>query len=623
MITKKIQIAYYLEDTAQNISALNNLSYVHKISKYDVNGNLISWTSALNNTLHALQPFTTIEPNTAYIVESNSTARFPYNLFVDADTVAHQQDIVSASGHLRSSLTQDYILRDKLERDFSEAVFSDLLTASGALNSSIVTSSSELDSKIDVLETSLDARIDVVEHIFNVSAVDGAYVFSGNGTNSSENPDLYLSRGETYKFHISAAGHPFYIKTLSGNGNGNQYTSGITGNGSEDGTLIFTVPQDSPQKLYYNCSNHSTMKGTLFLTSGGSGGSTLQAGSGIIRLGGSLHLEDPKVDFQALNSGVFSNQEESLSGLSKSDRIMVYDDSNDNFKYAALNDIAKSTYINLYDDDLRPEYVDGGGATEFGPFGPAGGGGVVAPTNPPVGNRPTLDILTDNPFLGFGETATITFLLSEASTDFVSADVTVVNGSISSFSGSGANYTAIFTPQENIDMQNASISVGQGAFTNSGGQSNTSKETSILLGTLQPTTTTSTNIPYLYNIPLSNTNSVGNGFFGKLLAGNTSGTTFLHHNIADVENTEADALNTIRIGVQLMINGERQSIAMITYNQAIVNFSNSTKKIKIEISDSQHWDVILDPSGDSATAADNYFIEASPTPSLYYLVLLP
>ena len=123
MISQKIQIAYHLDDQIRQITDLQNLSYVHKISKYDVNGNLVSWTSQLNSNTHVLQGFTTIEPNTAYIVESNSSALFPYDLFPDADNVVHDSDLLATSGHLESSLTQEMVLRDSLERDFSEAVF--------------------------------------------------------------------------------------------------------------------------------------------------------------------------------------------------------------------------------------------------------------------------------------------------------------------------------------------------------------------------------------------------------------------------------------------------------------------------------------------------------------------
>jgi hypothetical protein len=89
-----------------------------------------------------------------------------------------------------------------------------------------------------------------------------AYVI--NGTN---NPTLVLERGVTYVFNVNSFGHPFYIKTIpNSTGTGNQYTSGVTGNGVQFGTLTFAVPTNAPHPLYYHCSEHIGMGGTLVIT---------------------------------------------------------------------------------------------------------------------------------------------------------------------------------------------------------------------------------------------------------------------------------------------------------------------------------------------------------------------
>ena len=91
--------------------------------------------------------------------------------------------------------------------------------------------------------------------------------------------------------------------------------------------------------------------------------------------------------------------------------------------------------------------------------------------------------------LGVGETDLLTFTLSEASTNFVAADVTVSGGAISGFSGSGATYTATFTPTAG-SSGTASISVGAGAFSDAVGNGNTaSSALSIVFDTVPPTTT--------------------------------------------------------------------------------------------------------------------------------------
>jgi len=81
--------------------------------------------------------------------------------------------------------------------------------------------------------------------------------------NTLFDPTLELVRGETYTFNIDAPGHPFWIKTAAGNGTGNAYHDGVTGNGTSNGTLTFTVPLDAPDNLHYNCQFHVPMTGTI------------------------------------------------------------------------------------------------------------------------------------------------------------------------------------------------------------------------------------------------------------------------------------------------------------------------------------------------------------------------
>jgi hypothetical protein len=82
----------------------------------------------------------------------------------------------------------------------------------------------------------------------------------------ASDPTLTLYRGVTYYFSINASGHPFYIQTVSGAySSGNVYTSGVTGGGTQVGTLTFTVPLDAPNNLYYVCQNHSTMAGAFVI----------------------------------------------------------------------------------------------------------------------------------------------------------------------------------------------------------------------------------------------------------------------------------------------------------------------------------------------------------------------
>jgi len=74
-----------------------------------------------------------------------------------------------------------------------------------------------------------------------------------------------LYKGFTYIFNNTTGNsHPFYIKTTPGTGTGNLYSTGVTNNGSLSGNkTIFEVPMNAPATLYYQCSLHTNMVGTI------------------------------------------------------------------------------------------------------------------------------------------------------------------------------------------------------------------------------------------------------------------------------------------------------------------------------------------------------------------------
>jgi Ca2+-binding RTX toxin-like protein len=84
---------------------------------------------------------------------------------------------------------------------------------------------------------------------------------------------------------------------------------------------------------------------------------------------------------------------------------------------------------------------------------------------------PTIALSTNSQSLGQGEVATITFTLSESTTNFTASDVTVSGGMLSNFSGSGTTYTALFTPNIN-SKTNGVVSVSSGMFTDAAGNAN-------------------------------------------------------------------------------------------------------------------------------------------------------
>ena len=109
------------------------------------------------------------------------------------------------------------------------------------------------------------------ESTFNIvkANADSGYAFrpdsAGQGffTDSSINPTIYLNRGQKYTFNLSAASEPMYIKTAATTGTGNQYTKGVTGNGTQFGNLVFTPTMDADSALFYQSSVTAGYSGTI------------------------------------------------------------------------------------------------------------------------------------------------------------------------------------------------------------------------------------------------------------------------------------------------------------------------------------------------------------------------
>ena len=93
------------------------------------------------------------------------------------------------------------------------------------------------------------------------------YTFSGPGLTGAENdPDIYLVRGQKYRFYNNSGGHPFRIQSTPNGSAGTAYNDGVTNNDAGNGTyLLFDVQFDAPTKLYYQCTNHGGMGGPIYI----------------------------------------------------------------------------------------------------------------------------------------------------------------------------------------------------------------------------------------------------------------------------------------------------------------------------------------------------------------------
>ena len=102
----------------------------------------------------------------------------------------------------------------------------------------------------------------LVDGKWNLGA-DGStnYTFDGPGFSGATNdPILYLARGQTYEFVNGMNAHPFQIRVSNG---GAAYNTGVTNNGTQNGTVKFEIPMDAPNTLYYQCTSHAGMGNTI------------------------------------------------------------------------------------------------------------------------------------------------------------------------------------------------------------------------------------------------------------------------------------------------------------------------------------------------------------------------
>ena len=123
----------------------------------------------------------------------------------------------------------------------------------------------------DAQITAAKLHADALDRTYTLGASgSNHYTFTGEGlTGAVNDPTLYLTRGKTYRFvnGNSAGAHPFRIQTTVNGSAGTEYNTGVTNNGGAGGsTIIFEVPHDAPDVLYYQCTSHGAMGGIFYIT---------------------------------------------------------------------------------------------------------------------------------------------------------------------------------------------------------------------------------------------------------------------------------------------------------------------------------------------------------------------
>ena len=97
------------------------------------------------------------------------------------------------------------------------------------------------------------------------SQSDDEFLFYPDGL--TPNPSLTLYRGQTYIFNVNTPGDPFYIRRNPTEGDLANYNTGVTNNGIEVGTVSFTIPNNSPDLLYYQSGNNIDRVGMFRIAS--------------------------------------------------------------------------------------------------------------------------------------------------------------------------------------------------------------------------------------------------------------------------------------------------------------------------------------------------------------------
>ncbi|NBT79487.1 MAG: hypothetical protein EBT04_13770, partial [Betaproteobacteria bacterium] len=106
---------------------------------------------------------------------------------------------------------------------------------------------------------------------------------------------------------------------------------------------------------------------------------------------------------------------------------------------------------------------------------------------------PTIGVSSDRSSLTTGQTATLTFNVSESVLDFVVSDITVTGGVLSAFAGSGMTYAATFTPTSNSTVSGV-VSVASNKFSDAAGNFNvdgadSNNTVTMTVNTIAPDTT--------------------------------------------------------------------------------------------------------------------------------------
>lgn len=512
-------------------------------------------------------------------------------------------------------------------------------TVTFAIDSTVVTESST--DTLTNKTVNLENNTVIVEYAVTVSS--GNFLIDGEA-----NATISFRPGVVHRFDLSdssVGSHPFKLSTTSdgSHNSGSEYTTGKTTNGSQGSSgayVEYTVNAATPDILYYYCSSHSGMGGTITVFGSAYGDSDVQsylsAGTGITLSGSgvisSSITQYSDSDAQAVSiNNVVEDTTPQLGGnldLNSSNITGTGDiDTTGNFTLTSTADTsAAGPIINLVRDSASPadaDYLgqikfkgddDGGASTVYakitGKIDDASAGtedGLIefatiknGSSNIAARLKTTNFQLLNGTGLEVAGNATITGDLTvNGTTTTIDTTNTVVSDSLielaNGTSGSPANDAGIVIERGSSD--NAFIGydesedkfvVGTGSFTGAS-TGNLSISTGTLVANLQGNVTG--------NVSGSSGSTTGNAATATQLAtGRTIGMTGDvvwtsasfdgSGNVTGAATIQADAVETAMINANVISGQSAYSGTVDTTNDFVLIYDHSTTSLKkIAVSD--------------------------------------
>ena len=201
------------------------------------------------------------------------------NLFTDSSGAGTTRISISAAGNIQFStmgstyfLLEDYVTHagDTNTQYGFDSSDSYVVKTGGSTRLTVNNSGANVVGALTVNGSaiSIDPTDSDIQVAYTVTANgSSAYRFAGNGVvSTADNPDLYLIRGQKYRFINNSGGsHPFQIRESSG---GSAYSTGVTNNGASSGNIDFAPVFNSPGQLVYQCTSHGGMVGNIYISDG-------------------------------------------------------------------------------------------------------------------------------------------------------------------------------------------------------------------------------------------------------------------------------------------------------------------------------------------------------------------